>query len=502
MIPTSTKKITRGCIFLNRSYVRWQHALVLDLKNRYGVDKWCGYGYGQAAAEINQTQKEINYEPLLIDDYLFIEAQDEIVDEEFLNTKEKEYGHPYWWQEFINDRFTSINWPRQFYPVFNPTLTHYEIKQQFQYRIKKIEEMFDKAKPDFVLFADAGALGVNLLYYIAKKRGIPTIVLTFTRFSGLSGFTDNLFGTFNKMEEIFHEIESGMHDSPKKLEAIEFIEQFRNKPVRPEYISSEFWNKSKQSLIKQFVLFSKNLVRKCIDMFDRSFPKVYNYSPIDFIRHNFLFWLNSHRVPRFDIPDYNEDYAFYALTCEPELSLLMQAPYFSDQAWVAQAIARSLPLNFKLYIKEHPSMVGYRNPKFYKEIRKFPNVRLIDTRMDAMPIVKNAKLVFTITGTVGLEATFYKKPVVTFGLVNYNVMPQIYKCRTPDELPIMVKRALESHKHSEEELADFMSALFEDSFKVDLTKLISETDLQKVKQNPDISILSDQTMKYLANYNK
>ena len=138
------KKNLKGCIFLNRSYVRWQHALVLDLKERYGVNKWCAYGYGKMAYEINKIQKDVNYEPLLIDDFLFIEAKDEVVDEEYLNQKEKEYCHPYWWQEFINDRFTSINWPRQFYPKFNPTLNHYQIKQQFQLRIKKIEKSFSK----------------------------------------------------------------------------------------------------------------------------------------------------------------------------------------------------------------------------------------------------------------------------------------------------------------------------------------------------------------------
>ena len=100
MTNSKDKKKLKGCIFLNRSYVRWQHALALDLKERYGVDEWCAYGYGKGAYEINKTQKDINYEHLLIDEFLFIEAKNEVVDEEYLNQKEKEYGHPYWWQEF------------------------------------------------------------------------------------------------------------------------------------------------------------------------------------------------------------------------------------------------------------------------------------------------------------------------------------------------------------------------------------------------------------------
>ena len=129
-----------GCIFLNRSYVRWQHAMVLDLKERYGVDKWCGVLYGKGAYDFVKNQKEINYEPLLVNDILGVKSDDEIVDDQFLNKKEEEYGHPFLWQEFINDRHISIDWPRQFYPRLNPNKSFYQIKQQFQIRIKEIEK--------------------------------------------------------------------------------------------------------------------------------------------------------------------------------------------------------------------------------------------------------------------------------------------------------------------------------------------------------------------------
>ena len=500
MTNSKDKKKLKGCIFLNRSYVRWQHALALDLKERYGVDEWCAYGYGKGAYEINKTQKDINYEHLLIDEFLFIEAKNEVVDEEYLNQKEKEYGHPYWWQEFTSDRQTSVNWPRQFYNDFNPILNHYQIKQQFQIRIREIEKMLDEEKPDFIFLCDAGAMGVNIPYHMAKKKGIPTLVLSISRFSDLSGFSDNLFGIFSNVEKIFEDIRSGRHISSKKKEAIEFIEKFRNKPTKPDYVLSDVWNKSKQSGMKKFILFSKNLVRKCLDSFDNSFPKVYGYSPLDFVKHNLLFWFNSHRIPKFDAPDYKEDYTFFALTSEPEATLLMQAPYFADQVWVAKMIAQSLPLTMKLYVKDHPQMPGYRSSKFYKEIRKFPNIKLIDTKVDSMELIKNAKLVVTITGTVGFESLFFKKPVITFGSVTYNIMPMVNKCRTPENLPGIVKNALENHNPDDTELVDFVSALFEDSFKIDITKLIFEHDVEKIKQNPDIKIIADNLVKYLKNH--
>lgn len=472
---------------------------MLDLKKRYGIGNWCAYGYGRDAYKL-KDQRDIHYNPFIMDEFLHLDAENEEVDEKYLIAKEKEYGHPNLWQEFINDRFTSIDWPRQFYPVFKPTLNHHQIKQQFQLRIKKIEEMLDKAKPDFVFFIDAGAMGVNLLYYLARKRGIPTPVLTFTRFSDLTGFTNNLFGIFNNVEKLFEKIRSGQHISPKRKEAIELINNFRNKPKKSEYITSDVWNKSKQDPIRKLVLFSKNFIRKCIDLFDKSFPRVYDYSPLDFIRHNLIFWFNSQVHTKFDQPDYSEDYAFLALNSEPEITLLMQAPSFSDQAWVVRKVAESLPVNLKLYVKDHPTMTGYRNPKFYEEIRKFPNIKLIDTKTDSIELIKNSKLVFTISGSAGFEALLFKKPSIIFGSVGYRLISLVRKCKTPEDLPYIVKDALENHRHDEEELIDFVSALLEDSFRVDATKMIIEKDIEKVKKNPDITKIADELMKYLKNY--
>lgn len=497
------KKLT-GCLFLNRAYIKWQHAMVLDLRNRFGIDKWCGLSYGRGAYGYVKNQKDITYEPLLVNDFLGVEADKEIVDEEYLDRKEKEYGHPYLWQEFINDRHISIDWPRQFYPTLNPNRNLYQIKQQFQIRIRKIEEMLDQAKPDFVLFVDAGAMAVNLLYYIAKKKSIPTLVLWTNRPGEVTaGVSDNLFGTFNIVDKIFKEIREG-RPSPKREEAVKWIENFRKKPARPFWLlPADFWNKFGQSPWRKLVLFAKNFVRKCIDSFnDPSFPRIYGYSPLDFVKHNFLLWKNAHSGFKFDEPDYKESYVFFPLHQEPELNLLMYAQYFADQAWVAKTIAQSIPLNYKLYVKDHPLMPGYRNPKFYKEIKKFPNIKVIDPKVDSIELIKNAKLITTITGTVGWEATLLKKPVITFGSIYYNSLSFIKKCKIISELPNMVKDMLENFKYNEEELIDFASAMLEDSFKIDFTKLVSEQDIEKIKQNPDLTAISDAVMKYMHNHTK
>lgn len=471
--------------------------MVLDLKERYGIAEWCAVLYGKGAYEFTKNQKEINYSPLLVNDFLGVEADKEVVDDEYLNQKEKEYGSPFFWPEFINDRHIYIDWPRQFYPKINPNRNFYQIRQQFQIRIREIEKMLDETRPDFVLFVDAGAMTLNLLYHIARKRGIPTLVLWINRPSGMAGVTDNLYGTFNMVDKFFEEIKAG-RQSLKRQAAELWIKSFREKPTKPFYISpGEFWNKFGQSSFRKFVLFVKNFVRKCLDYFDNSFPQIYNYSPIDFLRHNFILWKNNTFRFKFDKVDYSEDYVFFPLHQEPELNLLMFAPYCADQGNTALNIAQSIPLNCKLYVKDHPLMRDYRDKSFYKKLKKFPNIKIIDPKVGSADLIKNAKLVTTIGGTAGFEACFFKKPVITFSHTYYNPMSFVKHCKDLNTLPSLVKEALENHQHNEEEFVNFASAMLEDSFKIDFNKLVTEKDIKKLKVNPDLLALSDSIIKYL-----
>ena len=80
-----------------------------------------------------------------------------------------------------------------------------------------------------------------------------------------------------------------------------------------------------------------------------------------------------------------------------------------------------LPENYKLVVKEHPSMFS-RGSEFkvrsiynYQSILRLPNVVLSKMDMDNFKLIDHAKAVSTITGTVGLESYVMKRPVILFG---------------------------------------------------------------------------------------
>ena len=119
----------------------------------------------------------------------------------------------------------------------------------------------------------------------------------------------------------------------------------------------------------------------------------------------------------------DEHFVYFPLHVEPERSILITAPFYSDQIEVITNIAKSLPVGYKLYVKEHGSMElnFWRDQSFYKDIIKLQNVKLVHPSVNPKQIIKKCELVTTIAGTVGLEALFFKKPVIVFSDVIFSI---------------------------------------------------------------------------------
>ena len=166
-----------------------------------------------------------------------------------------------------------------------------------------------------------------------------------------------------------------------------------------------------------------------------------------------------------------EDFAYFPLQAEPEAYPMLNASLFMDQVWTVKQLARSLPAHYKLYVKDHPAMFGFRRRSYYQELKKIPNVRLIDPTVDSLKLICHSKLVAVVAGTAGLEAALLKRPVISFGKISYNLLSAVKKCDNIEDLPILVKNQLENFKYNDKETIDFLAALFKESVDVDLAKL-------------------------------
>ena len=157
----------------------------------------------------------------------------------------------------------------------------------------------------------------------------------------------------------------------------------------------------------------------------------------------------------------SELFAFFPLQYEPEISLLVQAPFITSQIEAVRLAARSLPVGWKLYVKEHPQMVGYRPRAFYRALKKIPNVRVVDPSVKSFGLTASSGLVIVISSTAGFEACLLKKPVVTLGNHFYNDLSFVKHCERPSDMARLVQEQVNSFAYDEEELVHYIAKIIE-----------------------------------------
>lgn len=131
------------------------------------------------------------------------------------------------------------------------------------------------------------------------------------------------------------------------------------------------------------------------------------------------------------------NYIFLPLHYQPEQTTAPGAyRSFWSQYYVALIIAKTLPPEWKLVVKEHPgtfyipgrsqlakkkeaTIASYRSKLFYSMLINLPNTQLAPSSYSASEIASHATVVATVTGTIALEALYHNTPAVNFGRSPY-----------------------------------------------------------------------------------
>ena len=466
------------CFLLQRRFAYVGHDLAIILKEKYGITKFCGYVATRESFEFLKKQTDISYTSLLLDDDIHKAFKNEKIDWQFLNQLEKEYGIPNLWPFIFVDRIVMHNQLVREYPYDKSPYTRDEMIRILQVNAKAIINFLNKEKPDVIYLPIVGSVGNTLIYHLAKRKKIKVLLGIETRIGRGCILTED-FKNFSYAEKLFDYLMANNQDSGKIGEAGEYLDSWRE--TQSPYLCQSLHDQDKNFRLQPLKwLTPKNLIRS-LSWFFKSF-----YSSLSGRQNNYCdvkllgaLIDKSRRKLRsligfkhlYDKVDLTEDFAFYPLHLEPESATLLMAPFWTDQINLITQIAKSLPLRFKLYVKEHPSMIGYRTHAYYKKLKKIPNVKLIDAGLSSFDLVQKTKLVITITGTVGWEAILSKKPVITFGYVHYNKLSAVKKCENIERLPYLIKEQLKNFQYNEKELLNFIGAIMEESADVGLGEI-------------------------------
>lgn len=457
----------KGCFFLHRRFAYIGHFIACFLKDKYGVEEFCSYVAMRDTFEFLRSQRDIQYSALLLDEEIHKGYVNEKVDYGFLAELEKKYGLPNLWPYLAADRILMSSQLIREYPYNKPRYSHEDMLKILQVKARAIEAFLNKEKPDFLFTSEAlGGVGNFLLYQIAKKMGIKTIVVMVPYLPSMVSLSETYNG-LSWAEALFKNRKNQIIGQKYLNEARKLLKEFREQPktYSVAYNSPKFRN-----IFKSASWFLKLIAAH----FNSPAKGDYTYAhPWDYFKDRVARKFD-HFLGRADLYDpmiAGEDFAYFPLHYEPEISLSLWAPFVTDQINLVRQVARSLPVSYKLYVKEHPQMVPYRRRAYYKELKKIPNVKLIPPGTSPFELMQKAKLVVNISASSGWQAVLLKKPVVTFGNIFYNQLSFVKKCGAMEQLPELVKTQLENFAYDEEELVSMVAAILQESAPVDLLYL-------------------------------
>lgn len=132
-------------------------------------------------------------------------------------------------------------------------------------------------------------------------------------------------------------------------------------------------------------------------------------------------------------PADGEPYILLALHYQPERATVPMGGVFGDQTLIVDALSSMLPTQWKLYVKEHPWQLQsfgrgetQRSEDFYWNIARHKNVFFVRESVPTRALVRKARAVATVTGSVGWDALCSEVPVLAFGAAWYRDCPGVF----------------------------------------------------------------------------
>ncbi len=456
------------CFLLQRNFSYIGHSLALWLKEKYGMEQFCGYVQVRAGYEFLRSQKDISYRTLVLDEDVHARYKDEKLDMDFLRAFEREYGTPTLWPYLSIDRIIMFQQLVREYPWNTPKYTHEEMLRILQVNIKAVLSFLETEKPDVIVLSVNCSLPSMLLTKIAEKKGIKTLYILATSLKETFVISE-AFDRFTDVERLFRATLADGKKDASYHKARAFLADFRKAPAPFDSVRTpeeQPVNRRKQlsflwpgNFIRSLGWFCRMLYRHMTrkERHDYSYIHPWYFFKDHLTRKVRNLYGVADLYDRFDEAG---DYVFFGLHLEPEMALLLHAPFATDQLHLIRQTAKALPVGCMLYVKEHPQMVSYRPRSFYAELKKIPNVRLIDPSIMGLTLIEKARLVFTVSGSIGLEALLLGKPVIVFGDQFYNTLSMVKKCSDMSHLPYVVQEQLEKFHFNEEELLHFIAAIY------------------------------------------
>jgi len=375
-------------------------------------------------------------------------------DLEYLKYIEKKYDLNLW-KLAINERI--------FYRFYNfHKFTTDEILCILESECRLFETILDEVKPDFFVTKEPTFHHLQLFSQMCKKRGVKNLILGLPNlgYRCIISETPSKLDYFDSFDNVTTQNRT-FEELQKYLKSFDISKQIRTYD-KQHGNSKKDWLKA----IFNYLLSENTNVKTHYNYFGRSkFKVIVNMVSSILKKYYRQSFIDKNLVMNVDL---NSSFMYYPLGVDLERNLLINSPFQTNQIEIIRHIVKSLPAGFQLYVKENPSQITreWRSISEYSEIMNIPNVKLIHPSFNSQDLIKNSKLVFTITGSSGFEAAFYGKPSIIFTDVGYQILPSVTRIKEIESLNHSILESLNKNIIPLD-LEKYLLKLEKNSFKFD-----------------------------------
>lgn len=325
--------------------------------------------------------------------------------------------------------------------------------------IKFFEYVFEKELPNYICDEAISTYGSYVAYEVGQKYNVRFLGAIIDRTAPF-----NRFFAFDNPGQISYKMIEAYKNNLFTDEAIQmakaFYKDFTSREIKPAYME-----KDKVPHFDYKCLFAPfSYAKRKLDCRKKQFSRATHYVEYkrpwnDRIYMHFERWLRFVLAKNYyQEPDYSDNYYLFPLHFQPEATTLVCAEKYEKQIIAIDHIAKSIPFGSVLYVKEHYACLGHRHLDFYKQLSKYPNVKLITPFESIHKLIRNSKAVIVLTSTTGFEALLHKKKVFVLGSVFYQFSDNVTTLRDVyDEHEKLLDVSVDD---SEEEVIRFLSAYY------------------------------------------
>lgn len=423
---------------------------------------------------INESEIENNYKQI-------IKENNYTIDDLFLDFEINSI-----WETAFTLRQKTLSYKKKYPFAYEQCFKDKEIQDYILAYAYKIKKLINEFKPELIIAYNFGDIRHLLINKIANKNKIPMFCMSDTKVQHTHAF----FYDINMSKSFFHKRLNDLNKKKLKSKntqkAKNYIEESRKKLKLPLHVQSLILDKNIFDK-SDFIKLIKNIVRNLklnTKQIKESETKEIKYLLRDFIQQK----INIYQLKKFEYDklDSIDKFVFFPLQHYPEAQLGLLNTVHENQLNTAKIIARFLPKNLTLVVKNHPFNYEWRSKALLMKFKNTPNIKVIDHKISNFEVYKKMDYLISPGGTAIFEAALERKPAIQFGSLEImKDLPNFYALKNLEDIGKLILtidknfQQLKSSHEYEDKLTNFVTSAYDTGH----NSLIYESDLRNNTKN-------------------